>query len=241
MAEFRVFRFDPERNLDPHFDKFHVPVKRGMTVLDGLSFIVEELDPTLAFRASCQAGECGSCALHINGRYRLACRTLITDLEAWEITVRPLAHLTVLKDLVVDMRPFWDNWQRVMPFLLNEQEPGADERLQTREEHARIEPWLDCILCGACYAACPTTATSQSYLGPHALLAGLRWIEDSRDGAYRRRLALVDGNYGVDRCHLVFNCQEACPLELDPSRAISKLKKKLLGQGLRRAVGLGQR
>ena len=226
MAKFRVLRFDPDKDEVPYFQDFNLPDIKGMTVLEGLYYILENLDPTLAFRSSCRAAVCGSCAMHINGEYRLACETQIDDFRPHEIVLRPLAHMTMVRDLVVDMKPFYENYELIKPYLIPKEAPGEKEYIQSVEDRKKILVLTDCILCGACYGSCPVAATDSRYLCPAALLKALRFVEDSRDGATAERLAYVATDTGVFRCHTIFNCQQVCPKDLDPTGAIAKLKKK---------------
>ena len=225
MVQFRVFRFDPEKDQKPYFDAYEIATEHGMTVLDGLISIFETRDPSLAYRASCCTALCGSCTMHINGRYRLACQTQIEDVaKNATVVVEPLRHLSVLRDLVVDMAPFFDQWQKAGPFVPKIPTP-THEHLQSPEQREKLNTLVDCIVCGACYAACPSARENPEYLGPHAMMRALRFIEDSRDVAAVERLSLVASDNGAFRCHTVFNCQTVCPKDLDPSSAITRIKK----------------
>jgi succinate dehydrogenase iron-sulfur subunit len=228
MTQFRVLRFDPDKDEKPYFQKFELPDIKGMTILEGLYYIMENLDPTLAFRSSCRAAICGSCAMHINGEYRLACETQIDAFKPHEIVIRPLAHMKLIRDLVVDMNPFFDNYDLIKPYLIPKEAPPEKEYVQSVEDRRKIDVHVDCILCGACYGSCPVAATDPNYLGPAALLKVLRFVEDSRDGATAERLAYVATDEGVFRCHTIFNCQQVCPKDLDPTGAIAKLKRKAI-------------
>ena len=242
MTTFRVFRFDPEADKEPRFDAFDVPAEKGMTVLEGLIHILEEKDPSLAYRSSCRAAVCGSCAMHISGRYRLACQTQIADVaNNGEVVIRPLGHLPVLRDLVVDMGRFFESWRRVRPHLVAEEPAPARERRQSPEERKRLNTLVDCIMCGACFAACPSARDDPAYLGPHAMLRALRFIEDSRDIATAERLAMVASEYGAFRCHTVFNCQTVCPKKLDPSAAIARIKRHAVRHRVRSLFGVGEK
>lgn len=225
MPIFKVLKYDPKDGGAPYFKEYEVPTHKGMTVLEGLYHILEQQDPTLAFRSSCRQGVCGSCAMHINGMYRLACETQIAAMGE-HITVRPLAHMTVIRDLVVDMTPFFNQFEAIKPYLIPAEKSGDKEYIQSPEERARLTHHVDCILCSACYGSCPVVATDEKYLGPHALLKALRFVEDSRDAATYERLAYVASDLGVFRCHTIFNCQQVCPKDLDPTGAIGKLKMK---------------
>ena len=230
---FKIFRFDPDADKAPRFDTFAVPgFKKGLTVLEGLFYIQEELDGSIAFRSSCREGICGSCAMHINGKYRLACETQVTDLGAEKITVQPLGHLPVLRDLVVDMEPFFEKYKYIKPFLMPGSPPPERERPQTAGEQAKVIPSVDCILCSCCHSSCTVTATDPEYLGPAALLKVDRFLNDSRDGADDERLDLVDRMHGIWRCHTIFSCQEVCPKDLDPTGAIANLKRRALKRRL---------
>jgi succinate dehydrogenase / fumarate reductase iron-sulfur subunit len=227
MTEFRILRYDPDKDTEPHWQTYNFESPKGMTVLEGLIYIFENLDHSLAFRSMCRAAVCGSCTMHINGTYGLACRTQIDNLGG-KVILRPLAHLPIIKDLVVDLEPFWEQYKKVMPYLVPKEDPPEKEYRQSEKERGRLDPWVDCILCGACYGSCPVEATDPEYLGPAALMKALRFIEDTRDGKYKERLAFVATDFGVFRCHTIFNCQKVCPKTLDPTKAIAKLKMKSL-------------
>lgn len=230
---FKVFRFDPDADSQPRFDTYAVPrFKKGLTVLESLFYIQEHLDGSLAFRASCREGICGSCAMHINGKYRLACETQVADLGSDTITVQPLGHLQVLRDLVVDMEPFFAKYKYIKPFLMPGSPPPERERPQTEGEHAKLLPSIDCILCACCHASCTVTGTDPEYLGPAALLCADRFVRDSRDNAEEERFRLVDQVHGIWRCHTIFSCQEVCPKDLDPTGAIADLKRKAIKRKL---------
>ncbi len=229
---FKIFRFDPEKDKSPYFDNFVIPVRHGDTVLAGMFYIQKNLDPSLAFRFSCRGAVCGSCAMHINGKYRLACETQILELNAEIITIQPLGHLNVLRDLVVDFTPFYENYRRIKPYLIGNDPAPEKEYIQTPEERKKIGNTIDCILCGACYGACATAGINEEYLGPAALLKIERFLSDSRDSIEDERLRIADDLHGVWRCHSIFSCQEVCPKELSPAEAIAKIKKRVLKRKL---------
>ncbi|MFQ5862472.1 MAG: succinate dehydrogenase iron-sulfur subunit [Candidatus Brocadiales bacterium] len=229
---FNILRFDPDAGKGPHFDVFRVPHERkDLTVLDGLHYILENIDGSLAFRASCRSAVCGSCAMHINGRHRLACNTLISLLNTRNITIRPLAHTEVEKDLCVDMDIFWEKYEFVRPYLIPGSPPPEKERIQSQEEREELNVVIDCIQCGCCHSACPVTLSSNEYVGPAALLKIDRFVRDSRDSAHAQRIEQADGPYGAWRCHNIFACQ-CCPKELDPPRSIAHIKRRLMGRKL---------
>jgi succinate dehydrogenase / fumarate reductase iron-sulfur subunit len=230
MPTFTIFRYNPETDEAPRFRDYEIPESKGMTVLEGLYYILENHDPTVAFRSSCRQGVCGSCAMHVNGQYHLACETQVADMGD-KVIIRPLAHMKIIRDMVVDMQPFFDQYERIKPYLIPAEEPGEREYRQSQRERARIDHHVDCILCAACYGSCPVIETDEKYLGPHALLKALRFVNDSRDGAAGERLGFVASDFGIFRCHTIFNCQQVCPKDLDPTGAIGKLKMKALWAG----------
>jgi succinate dehydrogenase / fumarate reductase, iron-sulfur subunit len=229
----RVFRYDPETDAEPRYQTFTVPCRDGMTVLEALISVLEKQDPSLAFRYSCREAICGSCAMYISGAYVLACRVQVKDaLEGDTVTVSPLPHMKVIKDLVVDMSKFWANYERVKPWLINDAPEPERERRQSPADRARYNKEIDCILCGACFAACPSGANNEEYLGAHALVWANRFFVDSRDTAKKERLELTANEYGVFRCHTVFNCVEACPKHINQTEAIQNLKKAAMAYHL---------
>jgi succinate dehydrogenase/fumarate reductase iron-sulfur protein len=224
MFTFKIQRFDPEVDRAPHFDTFKVEIAGSMSVLEALFYILENLDGTLSFRYSCRGAVCGSCAMYINGRNRLACQTLIKTLRTRVITVSPLPHQPIIKDLVVEMDRFFEKYERIKPYLTNNSAPPLKERLQSIKQRARIDEMINCILCGACYSACSLAATDAEFLGPAALTKAYRFLADSRDSAQKERLAEVKGEHGAYRCHTLFNCGEVCPKKIVPTYSIQKLK-----------------
>jgi succinate dehydrogenase iron-sulfur subunit len=228
-VKFKVFRFDPEKDKRHRFERFEVPFTPGMTVLSGLLSIREKQDGSLAFRSSCREGICGSCALHINGHYRLACETQVKDLSG-TIKVRPLAHMPIIKDLFVDQTIFFERYKQIKPYLM----PGAKiperEFIQNVDQREWIDEKIDCILCGCCYAGCTMTATDPQYLGPAALAKADRFLRDSRDRAEELRMSVVDSEHGVWRCHTIFTCQKVCPKDINPTGSIANLKRELIAQ-----------
>ncbi|MBI3392016.1 MAG: succinate dehydrogenase iron-sulfur subunit [Nitrospirae bacterium] len=228
-ATFKIFRHDPSaEGEEPRFQEYEVPVRPGLTVLDALFYVQERLDSSLAFRASCRAAACGSCAMHIAGGYGLACQTQVEPLGGGPIVLRPLAHLPIIRDLVVDMGPFWEKYNKIRPFLVPGEPAPEKERTQSPDDRDKLEGLIDCILCGICSSACAVGGTDDAYLGPAALLNADRFVQDTRDGATEERLRIVDGEHGVWRCHTIFSCQEACPKGLDPTGAIMTLRRTII-------------
>ncbi len=221
----KIQRLDPRTDTEPRYDTFEVPVKPRMTVLDALYQVLDHQDRLLAFRSSCRSAVCGSCAMFINGRQRLACNTQVSTLGN-EITVAPLPHLPVIRDLVVDLRPFFHKIEMIKPYFEGPEPYPEKEFLQSIKDRETIDTAIDCIDCAACYSACPMSWTNESYPGPAAFLKAARFINDTRDGTRAERLRLIGCENGVWRCHTVFNCADACPKKLNPTNFIQQLKRK---------------
>ncbi len=222
----KIFRFHPEKDKQPHYSTYELDVDPTERVLDLLEQVRGFHDTTLAFRRSCAHGVCGSDAMRINGRNYLACKVLVRDLNATAITVEPLLGLRVIKDLIVDMDPFFDHYKSILPYLVNDEPLPADgkERLQSPEELERFEDTTKCILCGACTTSCPSFWSNNAYVGPAAIVNAHRFIYDSRDRAAAERLAILNEQGGVWRCRTAFNCTEACPRDIQITRAIADVK-----------------
>ncbi|CAM5595298.1 Succinate dehydrogenase iron-sulfur subunit OS=Streptomyces tendae OX=1932 GN=GUR47_16505 PE=3 SV=1 [Streptomyces tendae] len=216
---FRVRRFNPEVAAEATWEDFQLEIDPKERVLDALHKIKWDLDGSLTFRRSCAHGICGSDAMRINGKNRLACKTLIKDLSPEKpITVEPIKGLTVLKDLVVDMEPFFQAYRDVMPFLITKDtnEPTR-ERLQSAEDRERFDDTTKCILCAACTSSCPVFWNDGQYFGPAAIVNAHRFIFDSRDEAGEQRLEILNDRDGVWRCRTTFNCTDACPRGIEAS------------------------
>ena len=227
---FRVRRFNPEVSAEATWEDFQLEIDPKERVLDGLHKIKWDLDGTLTFRRSCAHGICGSDAMRINGKNRLACKTLIKDINPEKpITVEPIKGLTVLKDLVVDMEPFFQAYRDVMPFLITKEtnEPTR-ERLQSAEDRARFDDTTKCILCAACTSSCPVFWNDGQYFGPAAIVNANRFIFDSRDEAGEQRLEILNDKDGVWRCRTTFNCTDACPRGIEVTKAIAEVKRALI-------------
>ncbi|RMD59734.1 MAG: succinate dehydrogenase iron-sulfur subunit, partial [Nitrospirae bacterium] len=221
---YKIWRCNPEEDRRAHFEEFNIEIEENFRVLDGLIKIKDELDSTLTFRRSCAHGICGSCAMKINGLNRLACQTLIKNMPE-VITIEPLPAFSVIKDLVVDMEPFFQKNEEVMPYLINNEPPPEKEWLQSIEEHKKIIESISCILCASCTSSCPSYWADKDYLGPAALLKSYRFIFDSRDRAKDRRIDIINNKHGLWRCHNIFNCTEVCPKEIKVTKHISELKR----------------
>ncbi|MFA0730745.1 MAG: hypothetical protein LKKZDAJK_000639 [Candidatus Fervidibacter sp.] len=223
----RILRFDPEKDGKPHWQEFRVDAEPNDRVLDLLHIIRDEHDGTLAFRRSCGHGICGSDAMVINGKNRLACKTLVKDLRQ-PITIEPLRGFRVIKDLVVDMEPFFAKYRRVMPYLINDEPPPQKERYQSPEERERFDDTTKCILCACCTTGCPVFWVNGEFLGPAAFVAAHRFVFDSRDRAAAERLQILAEYGGVFNCHMAFNCVDACPRGINVTKAILELRQAIL-------------
>ncbi|MDR7510884.1 MAG: succinate dehydrogenase iron-sulfur subunit [Armatimonadota bacterium] len=230
-TRFRVKRFNPERDQAPHWETYDVPAEPTDRVLDGLHYIKWYLDGTLALRRSCAHGICGSDAMLINGRNQLACKVLVKD-AGEVISVEPIRGMRVIKDLVVDMEPFFDKYRSVLPYLINESPAPERERRQSPADRERYDDTTKCILCACCTTACPIYWADGEYVGPAAIVAAHRFIFDSRDEGAAERLEILAERSGVFRCRTTFNCTDACPRGIDVTRAIQDVKRGILGRRL---------
>lgn len=221
-------------------DRFLVPKKKISTVLEGLVYISENLDGTLSFRHSCRMEICGSCSMEINGKPKMACSTIAGSLGKGTIKVSPLPHYEVIKDLVVDIEPFFDKYRAVKPYVIrNNEDKPSSELLQTPEQFKLYEQYSMCIKCGLCLAACPISGSDEDYLGPAALAAALRFNLDSRDGGSGIRLEITDTDEGIARCHYAGECSEVCPKDVDPSKAIQLLRRAAISHELKKVFRRG--
>ncbi|MFE9411877.1 succinate dehydrogenase iron-sulfur subunit [Streptomyces sp. NPDC006704] len=226
---FRIRRFNPEISEEATWEDFQLEIDPKERVLDGLHKIKWELDGSLTFRRSCAHGICGSDAMRINGKNRLACKTLIKDINPSKpITIEAIKGLTVQKDLVVDMEPFFQAYRDVMPFLITKGNEPTRERLQSPEDRERFDDTTKCILCAACTSSCPVFWNDGQYFGPAAIVNAHRFIFDSRDEAGEQRLEILNDKDGVWRCRTTFNCTDACPRGIEVTKAIQEVKRALI-------------
>jgi len=224
----KVLRFNPETDSKPHYETYTVEQEPSDRVLDALNTIKWHIDGTLTYRRSCAHGVCGSDAMRINGRNRLACKLLIKDVGS-TITVEPIMGFEVIKDLVVDMEPFFDSYKKIKPFLINDDAPPVgSERYQSAEDRARFDDTTKCILCACCTTSCPIVWTNQGYVGPATIVNAHRFIYDSRDQGADQRLNILNDRNGVWRCRTIFNCTDACPRGIKVTQAIEQVKRTLL-------------
>lgn len=245
---FSIFRFDPAEDQEPSYSRYGLDVPNGMTVLEALLRIQAEQDGSLGFRYACRGAVCGSCAMMINGREALACRTQVHGLlgksrkiyrdrererievqpgEPDVIVVEPLRNLDVVKDLIVEMDPFFEKVEAVEPWLQPEGREPEDERRVEPHEWSEAEPYTNCILCACCHSVCPVAEEDPEYLGPAALAQHYRFLADVRDGADDVRLDLVGGKHGVQGCDFVWNCVEICPKGVPPTKGIAKTRARI--------------
>ncbi len=237
-VRFRIYRYNPddEDRASPRYDDFHIPFERGMTVLDGLIYARDEFDPSLTFRHSCRQAICGSDALFINGRQRLACKTQVTDLSR-PIQVEPLPHLDVKKDLVVEMEHFYEQMHAVEPYFNPDDEPvtATTERRQSPANHEHIKMSTRCIWCASCHSSCNIAAGDDDYLGPAAINMAYRFAMDEREGDRREdeRYEIIKSEQGVWRCQTQFSCTEVCPKEIPLTEHIQELKRESVKRNLK--------
>lgn len=231
-ARVRVLKYNPEQEGRPSYSEYHVEIpRRGTTVLDALIQIKGEQDGTLTFRHSCRSSICGSCAMTINGREALACKTLVSRelVRAGEVVCSPMKNFTVIKDLVVEMQPFWDKVGEVTPWLV-----PKDEAASAGTGFQNVEA---CIMCGACVAACLSHEVSPGFIGPAALAKAYRFVADTRDGALQARLAALQRENGIWDCVRCNYCVEVCPKDVRPMEAIVTLRRVSIKEGFRQTVG----
>ncbi|WP_087002051.1 succinate dehydrogenase iron-sulfur subunit [Gulosibacter sp. 10] len=227
-VEISVRRYDPEQRPDPYWETFEVDMYSTDRILDALHRIKWDQDSSLAFRRSCAHGICGSDAMRINGRNRLACKTLIKDLDITKpVTVEAIKGLPLERDLIVDMDPFFEAYKEINPFLVASDKPEK-ERIQSVEDRAIFDDTTKCILCAACTTSCPVFWTDGQYFGPAAIVNAHRFIFDSRDEEAETRLDILNDKEGVWRCRTTFNCTEACPRGIEVTKAIAEVKQAIL-------------
>lgn len=222
-VKLRIFRYNPETDKRPRYENYTIEAEPSAQVLDLLNRVKWEHDGTLSYRKSCAHGICGSDAVRINGVNRLACKVLVRDVGT-KIKVEPILGMRVIKDLIVDMEPFFEHYRSVLPYLINDEPPPIAERLQTQEERARFDDTTKCILCAACTTSCPSFWASGEYVGPAAIVQAHRFIYDSRDHGAQERLEILNDRMGIWRCHDVYNCTDACPREIEVTKALGEVK-----------------
>ncbi len=234
LRHFEIYRYDPDSGNNPRLDTYDVDLDDcGPMILDALMKIKDEVDSTLTFRRSCREGICGSCAMNIDGVNTLACTLAIDDVKG-DVSIYPLPHMAVVKDLVPDLTNFYAQYASIKPWLQTRTPaPPDSERLQSKEEQELINTPSACILCACCSTSCPSYCwNSDRFLGPAALQAAYRWLVDTRDEATGERLEELEDPFRLYRCHTIMNCTNACPKDLNPARAIAGIKQMLAARRL---------
>ena len=228
VKTFLIYRFDPDKSEQPRVDKYDVDLSNtGPMVLDALIKIKNDIDPTITFRRSCREGVCGSCSMNIDGTNTLACTKYVNDVKG-EIKIFPLPHMPVIKDLVPDLKHIYKQYSSIEPWLKTSENPDREIK-QSPAERKELDGVYECMMCFCCSTSCPSYWwNGDKYLGPAVLLQAWRWIADSRDEATQERLDNLEDSFKLYRCHTIMNCTKACPKGLNPAKAISKIKKKIL-------------
>lgn len=230
-----LYRYDPDADAAPRMENLtlDLPEGRDLMVLDVLE-LLKERDPSIAYRRSCREGVCGSDGVNMNGKNGLACITPVSEVaRRGKLVLRPLPGLPVVRDLVVDMTQFYRQYEKVKPWLINDEPPPARERLQSPEDRDKLNGLYECILCACCSTACPSFWWNpDKYVGPAGLLQAYRFLADSRDSATDERLASMEDPFSVFRCRGIMNCVDACPKGLNPTRAIGKIRSMMVEKGL---------
>lgn len=230
IKRFVVYRYDPDSTDNPRTEIYEVDIDHcGPMVLDALLKIKDQADASLAFRRSCREGICGSCAMNIDGTNTLACTKVIADIKG-DVTIYPLPHQPVIKDLVSDLTHFYAQYALIEPWMKTDSPTPPDrERYQSKQDREKLDGLYECILCACCSTSCPSYWwNSDRYLGPAALLNAYRWIADSRDEAAGERLDALEDPFRLYRCHTIMNCAKVCPKGLNPAKAIAETKKLLV-------------
>ena len=230
-----LYRYDPDADAKPRMEylELDLPAGRDLMVLDVME-LLKARDPSIAYRRSCREGVCGSDGVNMNGKNGLACMTPVSEAAPnGKLTLRPLPGLPVIRDLVVDMSKFYRQYERIKPWLKNDQPPPAKERLQSPEDREKLNGLYECILCACCSTSCPSFWWNpDKYVGPAGLLQAYRFLADSRDTATEERLADMEDPFSVFRCRGIMNCVDVCPKGLNPTRAIGKIRSMMVEKGV---------
>jgi len=229
--EISIYRYNPDTDNAPYMQDFdlEIPGGRDLMVLDVLELLKEQ-DPSVTYRRSCREGVCGSDGVNMNGKNGLACITPLSDVvRGKKLTIKPLPGLPVIRDLIVDMEQFYNNYEKINPYLINDEEPPEMERLQSPQDREKLDGLYECILCACCSTSCPSFWWNpDKFIGPSGLLQAYRFIADSRDTATEDRLADLEDPFSVFRCKGIMNCVSVCPKGLNPTRAIGHIRNLLL-------------
>ncbi len=229
----KIFRYDAAESRDPRFEAFRVPMCDGLTIQQALFEVQEKQDSSLAFRFSCRGAVCGSCGVVVNGRPDLACRVQVSQFEGEDIILEPLPNLEIIKDLVVDMSPFWEKYEAVRPWLISNEPSHDRESPQSARERAVFDRGVNCVLCACCYGACPVLARDGRYVGPAALAKLFRFMRDSRDLRSLSDVEHLNTEAGVWGCDTILSCIDACPKDVRPTDGIASVRRRLVGMKLR--------
>lgn len=228
-----IYRYNPELDAKPYMKDYsiEIPVKSDPMLLTLLERLKAEQDPSIAYRRSCREGVCGSDGMNINGTNGLACITHVSDLKTDKIVIRPLPGFPVIRDLAVDLSQFYQQYEKIEPYLQNDEAVPAQERLQSPEERAQLDGLYECILCACCTSSCPSFWWNpEKFVGPAGLLQARRFLADSRDKATEHRLDKLQDPFSVFRCRSIMNCTNVCPKGLNPTQAIAKIRTQMLTQ-----------
>ncbi len=232
---FEILRYGGSSPAPPQFQTYELAVDRQMSVLEALWKIQDEQDPSLAFRYSCRGAICGSCGMSINGKLNLACRVQLHALPTGRVVLEPLPGLEVVKDLVVEMGPFWDKYERIRPWL-HAEISAVEENRMTEAQRERIDQYVHCILCGLCYSACPAIQFDPAFTGPAALAKLHRFLADSRDRRGGETFQPEDSEQGVWGCRTIMKCVDVCPKDVRPADGIRAVRRRLFVQRAKRLV-----
>ena len=223
-----IYRYDPDKDEKPRMQDYEVQLDHGDRMLLDAMVTAKAQDDSLSFRRSCREGICGSDAFNINGKNGLACITKIVDLPE-HVTLRPLPGLPVIRDLIVDMTQFFKQYHSIRPYVVNHDAPPERERLQSPQQREELDGLYECILCACCSTSCPSFWWNpDKFVGPAGLLQAYRFIADSRDQITSERLTDLEDPYRLFRCHTIMNCVDVCPKNLNPTRAIGKIKELMV-------------
>jgi len=228
--KFKIYRYNPDKDARPYMQEYELDdIEPGMMLLAALLKIKDEQDGTLSFRRSCGEGVCGSDSMNINGKNRLACITSLSSLKSNKIVLRPLPGYPVVRDLIVDMTQFYEQYEKMEPYLQNNTPAPTKERLQSPEERAKLDGLYECILCACCTTSCPSAWWNpDKFVGPSGLLQANRFIADSRDTETDKRLSKLEDPFSLFRCRGIMSCVDACPKGLNPTKAIGEIRSQLL-------------
>ncbi len=228
---FEIYRYNPDTDEAPYMQRYELELSGKERMLLDALIALKGVDESLSFRRSCREGICGSDGMNVNGKNALACLMNLQDLPQ-TIVIRPLPGLPIIRDLVVDMNMFYQQYEKVQPYLLNDQPPPPRERLQSPEDREKLDGLYECILCACCSTSCPSFWWNpEKFLGPSALIQAYRFLADSRDAKTAERLAQLDDPFSVFRCRGIMNCVSVCPKGLNPTKAIGHIRAMLLSQG----------